>query len=306
MNIVVTGSTGFIGEALVAALIGRGDHVVRLVRPGTKPSSGAVLGTTAVWDPPSGTLDPVVFEGCEAVIHLAGEGIGERRWTPAQKTRILESRTVGTGLLARVISELPQPPRVFLSGSAIGYYGNTNDTAVDETGTPGTDFAAEVCVAWEHAAAAARDANIRTTFLRTGLVLGVHGGVLKRMLLPFRMGLGGRSGTGRQWMSWVSLRDEVAAMLFLLDHDVPGPVNLTAPTPVTNRRFTHALGRALHRPAVLPTPKLPLYAKFGKELVDTLMYSSQRVVPAALLSHGFQFQDVTIEECFSHALNLAP
>ncbi len=210
-----------------------------------------------------------------------------------------------TELLAGVMSDLPNPPSEFLSGSAIGYYGDTGGAAIDERGAPGADFASQVCIAWENAASAAPASGIRTTFLRTGLVLGAHGGVLKRMLLPFRLGLGGRSGSGKQWMSWISLRDEIGAIIFLLDHAIAGPVNLTAATPVTNGTFVRALGHALHRPVVLPTPKLPLTAKFGRELVDTIMYSSQRVVPAALLTHGFQFQDVTIEECFKNLLNPA-
>ena len=305
MRIVVTGSTGFIGTALVRALVGRGDDVVCLIRPATTSRRSEVSNNVREWNPSAGVLNPDDVNGSDAVIHLAGEGIGERKWTPTQKQRIVESRTTSTALLANTIAGVPEPPALFLSGSAIGYYGDTGQIAVDEHVAPGHDFTAQVCVAWEHAAGPAAEAGITTTFLRTGLVLAAHGGVLKRMLLPFRLGLGGRSGSGNQWMSWISLRDEVAAIIHLIDTPIDGPVNLTAPEPVTNRDFVSALGHALHRPTILPTPRLPLYAKFGKELVDTLMFASQRVLPSALLESGFQFRDTTIQECFANLSDAA-
>jgi uncharacterized protein (TIGR01777 family) len=283
VRVLVTGSTGFIGSALVTALEQRGDKVVRLGRGG-----GAAGGPA--WDPEAGTISTVAFDGVDAVVHLAGVGIGEKKWTPEQKRRILESRTKGTALLARTLADLPSKPAVLVSGSAIGYYGDRGDEVLDETSTGGHDFLAGVCRDWEAAARPAADAGIRVVHTRTGIVLAPGGGVLKRLLTPFRLGVGGRVGSGRQWMSWIAMDDVVGAILHALDHDtLRGPVNLTAPNPVTNAELTKKLGAALHRPTVLPTPLFPLKLLYGPELVAALLVGGQRVLPRRLTGDGYVF-----------------
>jgi uncharacterized protein (TIGR01777 family) len=287
MDIAVTGSNGLIGSALVAALEADGHTVRRLVRGGAS-GDGRVA-----WDPMAGTIDAAALAGIDAVVHLAGEGIGERRWTPEQKQRILESRTRGTDLIARTIAGLDRRPSVFLSASAVGWYGGQRgDEVLTETSAAPdpADFLAEVCVAWEAATAPAEAAGIRTVHLRTGIVLTPSGGALGRMLTPFRLGLGGRIGSGRQWMSWITLEDEVGAIRHALTTaSLSGPVNATAPEPVTNDGFTRTLGSVLHRPTLLPTPLTPLRAVYGRELVDALLVGGQRVLPNALQSSGYTF-----------------
>ena len=281
MDVAITGASGLIGRALTDHLTGAGHRVLRLVRSGDQPD-------TARWDPEAGTIDAEALEGIDAVVHLAGEGIGEKRWTPEQKARIRSSRVSGTTLVATTLASLRRPPTAFLSGSAIGWYGDTGDRAVDESAPAGTDFLATLCVDWEAATAVAEAAGIRTVHLRTGIVLSPDGGALGRQLPFFRLGLGGKVGSGRQYQSWISLLDEVRAITWLLGSDVAGPVNLTAPHPVTNAEFTKALGRAVHRPTtVLPIagPRLLL----GRELADALLLTSQRVLPAALSAAGFEF-----------------
>jgi hypothetical protein len=283
VRVVVTGSTGFIGSALVAALDQRGDEVVRLAR-----RTGASAGPS--WDPDAGTIASDAFDGVDAVIHLAGEGIGEKRWTAEQKCRILESRVKGTTLIARTIAERSSKPAVLVSGSAIGYYGDRGDEPLDETSANGGDFLARVCRDWEAAAQPAADAGIRLVTIRTGIVLDPRGGVLGRLLPPFRFGLGGRIASGKQWMSWIMLDDTVGAILHAVDHEpMRGPVNVTAPNPVTNADLTRALGAALHRPTVLPTPLLPLKLRYGSELVAALLVAGQRVTPRRLLDDGYAF-----------------
>ena len=285
MDVLVTGSHGFIASALVPRLRAHGHRVVRLVR-------GAPEGSDDVrWDPDAGTIDAARIEGVDAVVHLAGAGIGDKKWTPARKALILESRTRATGLLARTLAELGRPPRVMLSGSAVGYYGNRGSEELTEESSPGHDFPAQVCQAWEAATAPAADAGIRVVHLRTGIVLAAHGGTLQRMLLPFRLGLGGRIGSGEQYLSWITLDDHVAAVLDLLDAEgVTGGVNLTAPHPATNAEFTRALGAALRRPTVLPTPLLPLKIVYGGELVEHLLVNGQRVIPRVLQQRGHHFE----------------
>jgi uncharacterized protein (TIGR01777 family) len=287
MDIAVTGSSGLIGTALVRRLTDGGHRVLRVVRSPGGPD-------TLRWDPAAGTIDAAGLEGVDAVVHLAGEGIAEKRWTPEQKERIRRSRTDGTTLLASTLAGLDRPPAVLLSGSAIGFYGDTGDCPTDESGPAGSDFTASVCVDWEAAAAPAVDAGIRTAFLRTGIVLATEGGALAKQLLPFRLGLGGRAGSGRQYQSWISLDDEVRAIEFLLTAELSGPVNLTAPTPVTNAEFTRTLGRVLHR----PTTVLPMFGPrllYGRELADSLLLTSQRIVPAALERAGFAFEHPGLE-----------
>ena len=282
-TVAVTGATGLIGSALTRSLRDDG-HTVRPVVRRPSPDPGAVL-----WDPDAGTIDAAGLTGVDAVVHLAGAGIGDKRWSAARKAEILDSRTRGTDLIARTLAELDPPPRVLVSGSAIGYYGSRGDEELDESSPPGDDFVAEVVQAWEAAAQPAVDAGIRTAYLRTSLVLARHGGVLPRLALPFRLFLGGRLGRGTQWMSWVTLADEVAAIRFLLDGDIAGPVLVAAPEPVTNAEMAHAIGAALHRPSVVPTPAFALRLALGHELADTLLFASQRARPGVLADAGFRF-----------------
>jgi uncharacterized protein len=291
VDVAVTGSHGFIGSALLAALTREGHRPMRIVR-------GQASGDDELsWDPVAGTIDAGGLEGIGGVVHLAGAGIGDKRWTDARKRLILESRTKGTSLLARTLAGLARPPSVLVSASAIGYYGDRGDEPIDEQSTPGNDFVARVCVQWEGATAPAADAGIRVARVRSGVVLGREGGVLPRLLLPFRLGLGGRIASGRQYMSWISIDDEVRAILHALTQDgVAGPVNLTGPAPVTNDEFTKTLGRVVRRPTVIPTPLLPLRARYGRELVQHLLVEGQRVLPKRLEATGYAFEHPTLED----------
>ncbi len=291
MIVAITGSSGFIGSALTEQLHAEGHTVVRVVR-----DAGSAGPRDVVWDPAGGTIDAKGLEGVDAVVHLAGEGIAEHRWSERQKRRILESRTRGTSLLAQTLASLKHKPAALISGSAIGYYGDRGDEILTEQSQPGDGFLAEVVEAWEQSAREAADAGIRVTYLRTGLVLSPRGGALGKILPLFRFGLGGRLGSGRQWWSWITLDDELGAIRFLLDHDVAGPVNLTAPAPVTNRDFTRALGGALHRPAVIPVPRVGPKVLLGGELAESLLFSSQRVLPAVLQEHGYEFRHPELAE----------
>ncbi len=289
MDVAITGSSGLIGTALANALHERGDRVVPVVR-------GNGLGLR--WDPAAGTIDSAGFEGFDAVVHLAGEGIGEKKWTDEQKRKIRDSRVRGTELLAGTLAGLERRPSVLVSGSAVGWYGDRGDERLTEASGPGPtdDFLVNVCLAWEAATAAASEAGIRTVHLRTGIVLSADGGALDRMLTPFKLGLGGRIASGRQYMSWISLADEVGAILHAIDTaDLSGPVNATAPAPVTNLEFTHALGQVLHRPTKLPTPLLPLKLVYGAELVQHLLVEGARVMPAALDASGYTFVHPTLD-----------
>jgi uncharacterized protein (TIGR01777 family) len=298
VDVAVTGSHGFIGSALLPALVREGHRPVRIVR-------GQAAGDDELsWDPEAGTIDADGLEGIGGVVHLAGAGIGDRRWTDARKRLILETRTKGTSLLARTLAGLTRPPPTLVSASAIGYYGNRGGEPLDEQSTPGNDFVARVCVQWEGATAAAADAGIRVARVRSGLVLGRDGGVLPRLLLPFRLGLGGRIASGRQYMSWISIGDEVRAILHALTQDgVAGPVNLTGPAPVTNGEFTETLGRVLRRPTVIPTPLLPLRARYGSELVQHLLVEGQRVLPKRLETTGYRFTHSTLEDALRAAVD---
>ena len=282
MRVAVTGSTGFLGSRLVASLTADGHEVVPVRRPAT-------------WDPEAGTIDAAALEGLDAVVHLAGEGIAERRWSDEQKRRILDSRRKGTALLAETLAGLTSKPKVLLSGSAMGIYGDRGDELLTESSPLGDGFLPDVCRAWEGAAQPAVDAGIRTSFLRTGLVLDPKGGALARMLPLFKLGVGGRMGNGRQWWAWISIDDWVGATRFLLDAEVAGPVNLTGPEPVTNAQFTKALAGVLHRPAALPVPAFGPKLLLGGELAENLLFTSLRVVPEVLEQGGFAFRhrDVT-------------
>ena len=284
MRIAITGSSGLIGSALVSALRQDGDEVIRLVR--RAPRSAGELA----WDPeaPRGGLDPVALRGVAAVVNLAGAGVADHRWTTAYQEKIRSSRVTSTRALARLLADMDSPPSVVLSGSALGWYGDTGGREVDETSPAGTGFLAEVVKDWEAAADPAREAGLRVVTLRTGLVITRQGGILARMLLPFRLGLGARLGPGTQVMSWVTLADWIRIARFLLDHhEMSGPVNLTTPEPVTNAAFTSALAAALHRPAVLSLPSPVLSLALGGVTSDLL--SSARVVPRRLLDAGFEF-----------------
>ncbi len=255
------------------------------------------------WDPDAESIDGTGLEGVDAVVHLAGAGIGDKKWTPARKQLILTSRTRGTGLLARTLAGLQRPPAVMVSGSAVGYYGNRGAEELTEAAPAGDDFPAQVCAAWEAATAPAAEAGIRVATIRTGIVLAAHGGALHRMLLPFKLGLGGRIGSGEQYMSWISLDDHVAAIRHVIGTDsVSGPVNLTAPNPATNAEFTRALGAAVHRPTILPTPLFPLKAVYGGELVEHLLVEGQRVVPNVLETTGFGFEHAEIGDALRAVL----
>jgi len=287
MDVAVTGSTGLIGSALCTALEARGDRVVRILR--RDPSGRGEIH----WDPADGVLDPSDLRGTDAVVHLAGAGIADRRWTPAQRNRIRESRTRGTTLLAGALAEIRDDggPSTLVSGSAIGVYGDAGDHLLDENGPRGTGFLADVCIAWERATERAGNAGIRVAHARTGVVLSPEGGLLAKQLPLFRLGLGGRLGSGHQYLSWISLRDEVAALLWLVDREVEGPVNLVAPSPVTNAEFARSLGSTLGRPARLPVPAAIPTVMFGRDLVRELMLASTRVRPRVLEDGGFAFTD---------------
>ena len=297
MDVLVTGAHGLIASALIPRLRADGHRVVRLVR-------GEPEGSDDVrWDPSAGTIDAAGLEGVGAVVHLAGAGIGEKKWSPARKQLIADSRTQSTDLLARTLAGLSRPPAVLLSGSAVGYYGDRGAEELTEASAPGDDFLARTCVAWEAATAPAEEAGIRVVHLRTGIVLATHGGALHQMLVPFKLGLGGRIGSGEQYMSWITLDDHVGAMRHLLtDESVRGAANVTAPNPVTNAEFTRALGRALHRPTVLPTPLFPLKAVYGAELIEHLLVNGQRVLPRVLEQRGYEFGHTELDDALRAVL----
>jgi len=291
MDIAISGSSGLIGTALIAELGRQGHRVVRMVRPGAAPGSDDIR-----WDPEKGTVDADGLEGIGALIHLAGVPIGDHRWTVAYKESIVHSRLVGTDLLARTVAGLKTPPTVFASASAVGYYGNRGEEVLTESSGPGVGFPREVCTAWEGAAAPAREAGIRLVILRSGNVLTKLGGVLPYMLIPFRLGLGAKFGDGSQWFPWVSLDDEVGAIIHSLTRpEISGPVNICAPVPVRNAEFTKALGRALHRPTPWRAPGFALGVIAGKERADEVLLGSQHVEPAVLNATGYTFHDPELE-----------
>ncbi len=294
MRVAVTGSSGLIGTALRRALDADGHQVIRVVR-------GAAEQGSIHWDIARREIDVAALEGLDAVVHLAGEGIGERRWTPEQKRKILDSRVQGTALLTEALSSLTDKPPVLVSGSAIGYYGDRGDEQLTETSGPGSGFLTEVATAWEGATAPAAAAGIRVANIRTGIVLDRDGGALARMASIAKVGLLGRLGSGRQWMSWLALVDEVRVIRFLIDTDISGPVNATAPGPVTNAVFTKALGRVLHRPTVVPVPGFGPKLLLGGELATALLLEGQRVLPEVLLEAGFEFRYDDLETAL-HAI----
>ena len=276
-RVAVTGASGLIGTALVGHLRSEGHTVQRFVR---RPATAA---DEISWDPIAGTVDLAALEGVDAVIHPAGAGVGDKRWTKKYKATILNSRLLGTTAIANAAKEVK--PAVFISGSAIGWYGETGNRAVNETDRAGDDFLSAVCREWEGAADLAGD--VRTVKIRTGLVLDPTGGALGRMLPLFRMGLGGKLGSGKQWWSWITLHDQVRAICHLMESKISGPVNLTSPNPVTNQEFTAALARAMHRPALFPAPAIALKLALGGFSSEIL--GSKKVLPDNLSNDGFQF-----------------
>lgn len=287
-----------IGTALAAELRARGHRPIPLVR---RPVEA---GETAIrWDPAAGTIEHEKLEGVDAVVHLAGEGIASKRWTDEQKQKILQSRTRGTTLLAEALAGLDSRPSVLISGSGVNYYGDRGDEILTESADAGDDFLADVCIRWEAASQLAAAAGIRTVNIRTGIVLDADGGALARQLLPFKLGVGGRLGSGRQWQSWISLTDVVGAICHLLESDVEGPVNMTAPEPVRNAEFTKTLGRVLGRPTLIPIPTFAPALLFGRELVEALLLVSLRVTPNALLDSGYEFAHTTLEPALRDILD---
>lgn len=297
MTIVVSGSRGLVGSALVRSLAEEGHIVVRLVRSAT-----GVPGVDSRWDPATGAVDPRSVEGCDALVHLAGESIAGSAWTAERKRRIRDSRVEATRLLCASLLRMDRPPTSLLCASAVGYYGDRGDETLREDSPPGNGFLAEVCRDWEDAAETAARGGIRVVRLRFGMVLSPHGGALARMLPPFRAGLGGRLGSGRQHVSWIALDDVVAALKHVMrTPSLEGPVNVTAPHPVDNRELTRTLERVLARPARVPVPAFALRLAFG-EMADALLLSSTRAVPARLLDSGYAFRFPSLEGALRHLL----
>lgn len=299
MRIGVTGASGFIGSALVKALEERGDHVVRFVRPSGTATSGDVIR----WDPARQIIDEGDLGragGFDAVVHLAGAGIADKRWSAHRKLEILTSRTDSTRLLVEALTVSGTP--FLASGSAIGYYGSRGDEILDESSTRGGDFLADVCAQWENEAVAMRRDGVGVALLRTGIVMSHQGGALKKQLPLFRLALGGRLSTGRQWLSPISLADEIGAILWILDHKIVGPVNLTSPEPLRNSDFTKLLGNALHRPTALRVPAVAIEVALGRELAVGAVLASQRVLPRVLLESGFSFKTPSNKDLISSSL----
>ena len=296
MKIIISGASGLIGKPLVKKLSLAGHEVVQLVRRTPNANESR-------WNPATGQIDASIIDGADAVIHLSGAGIGDRRWTTKYKQELVESRTKSTALLASTIANCAKKPSVFLSGSAIGIYGPRGDEELTEQSSNGSSFLADICKQWEAAAKPAVDAGVRTVYLRTGIVLTPLGGALKKQLPLFKLGLGGKFGDGRAWQSWISLDDELAAIEHLLTAKVSGAVNLTAPNPVTNADFTTTLARTIKRLAILPIPKFGPQLLLGAELADALLFTGQRVMPAELLKSGFVFKHSTIEVALRALLN---
>jgi uncharacterized protein (TIGR01777 family) len=289
MKILITGASGLIGSALVPALRTDGHDVRRLVRREPKEAD------ESRWDPARRTIDAGALDGIDAVIHLAGVGVGDKRWSSAYKQAILDSRIDGTATIAKAVAQHADQVNVLISASAVGWYGDRGDDIVDEADGFGEGFLADVVRRWEAATAPATDAGVRVVNLRSGIVLSPEGGALGKVLPLFKLGLGGRLGNGKQWVPWISMADEIAAIKFLLDHDdISGPVNLTAPEPVRNREYTAAIGRAVHRPTLAAVPGIALRAALGG-FADEGVLASQRALPRRLLDAGFEFTFIDVD-----------
>lgn len=297
MNILISGSTGLIGEALTQQLRSAGHQVTRLVR--SEPSAADELR----WDPSAVTLAPALFAGVDGVVHLAGENIASGRWTAAKKDAIASSRSQGTAWIARSMAACEKPPRVLVSASAIGFYGDRGDEALDEAARPGKGFLPDVCRAWEAAADPARAAGIRVVHPRIGVVLSPDGGALTRMLTPFKLGVGGPIGSGTNWFSWISLHDQVRVLEYaLMTESLTGPVNSVAPGTVRFTEFASTLGRVLRRPTFLPTPAFAMRLALG-QMADDLILASTRVVPTALTESGFTYDHPNLESALRSVLD---
>lgn len=296
MKILISGSSGLVGSALIPFFAAKGHEIFPLVRSREKRGPEPVF-----WDPVSGEIEAERIEGLDAVVHLAGENIASP-WTAKKKVRIRESRIKGTELLSRTLSSLKQPPKVFLSVSGVNYYGNRGDEVLTETAEPGKGFLSRVCQDWEAAAAPAKEKGIRVVWLRIAPVLAASGGMLAKMLLPFRMGLGGKISDGRQYVSWIAIDDLVAVIEYCLSQEsIVGPINAASPNPVTNAEFTRTLGRVLSRPTPFRIPAFALRATCG-EMADDMLLSSIRVVPKRLEEKGYSFRHPHLEEALRHVL----
>lgn len=294
MKVIITGSTGLVGRALVRSLLAEGHEVTRLVRGDSQ--SFRAPGTTAVhWNPERGEIDAQALEGHDAAVHLAGENVGEGRWDEEKKRRIIESRVKGTTLLASALAGLSAKPRVLVSASAIGFYGDRGPEILREESASGSDFFSEVCREWEKATLQASQSGVRVVHLRIGMVLSGEGGALQRMLTPFKLGLGGKVGSGNQYISWITLEDVLGVIRRAIeDESLRGPVNTVGPQPVTNEEFTKALGHVLGRPTIFVVPAFAARLAFG-EIADAALLASTRVEPARLKEVGYQFKHPEIE-----------
>jgi len=290
MRILVSGSTGFLGTALVETLEGQGHAIVRLVRPATaRKNAAGARAETISWDPVAGQFDAAAAEGAEALVHLAGASIAGGRWNAPRKELLRTSRIDATRNLIGALAKLQRPPRVIVAASAIGYYGNRGDEALTEASAPENDFLAGLCREWEAETARGAEFGARVVSLRFGIILAAHGGALRQMALPFKLGAGGRIGGGRQWMSWLTLQETVSIIQFALTNSgLTGPVNAVAPNPARNSEFTSVLAKTLHRPALFPAPAFALRLALG-EMADSLLLSSQRVIPSKLADVGYAF-----------------
>jgi hypothetical protein len=304
MRVAITGSTGLIGTALTRSLLADGHQVLRLTRDGSSAESttGSDGSESACWDPKAQTIAPGALEGVDAVVNLAGAGIGDKRWNDAYKRELRDSRVLGTQAIARAMAELEVKPRVLISASAVGYYGETGDRVVEESTPAGHDFLAGLCVEWEQAAAPAAAAGIRVVHPRTGLVLSAKGGAWGQLFPLFRFGVGGRLGSGRQYWPFIALEDHIAALRFAIDNDeVAGPLNFSAPEPLTNREITKEMGRAMHRPTLAAVPEFVLKIVIGG--FSSGITGSCRAVPAGLLKAGFAFRYPTFEQSLDSVLH---
>jgi uncharacterized protein (TIGR01777 family) len=299
MRIVISGATGLVGAALRSALLAENNEVARLVRPSSSQLAGDIR-----WDPASGAIDAAAMEGADAVVNLNGAGIGDGRWTEERKKLLRSSRVDSTRVLVDALVKLQRKPRVFISASAIGYYGSRGDEILTEASAGGGDFIAALSRDWEAEALRADAVGVRTVIARFGIALSAKGGALPRMLTPFKLGAGGRLGSGTQWMSWIALDDVVGAIRAAIANDqLRGPFNLVAPNPVQNSEFTRLLAKVLHRPAIFPAPAFALRLALG-EMADALLLSSQRVQPERLISAGFTFRFENLESALRAALGV--
>jgi hypothetical protein len=291
MRILVSGSTGFVGTALIEALEKKGEQIARLVRPGSpQKGAGDSRAESVAWDPAAEQLDAASADGADALVHLAGASIADGRWNDSRKKLLRTSRVDATRHLFAALAKLRRPPRVIVAASAIGYYGSRGDELLTEASASGTDFLSGVCREWEAEIARGAEFGARVVTLRFGIILAAHGGALAKMLLPFKLGAGGRLGDGRQWMSWITLPETVRVIQFALETAaLSGPVNTVAPHPVRNREFTAILAKTLRRPALFPAPAFALRLALG-EMADALLLGSQRVNPSRLQEAGYAFQ----------------